>query len=57
MEQNYFQYNNQYYKPQKGVTMGSPSWEQLQKFTYKKLKKNTLNNGWTAKKSAIINDM
>ena len=24
MEQNYFQYNNQYYKPQKGVTMGSP---------------------------------
>jgi hypothetical protein len=24
MEQNYFQYNNQYYKPQKGVTMESP---------------------------------
>ena len=24
MEQNYFQYNNQFYKPQKGVIMGSP---------------------------------
>jgi len=24
MEQNYFQYNNQFYKPQKGIIMGSP---------------------------------
>ena len=24
MEQNYFQYNKQYYKPQKGIAIGSP---------------------------------
>ena len=24
IEQNYFQYNNQYYKPEKGIAMGSP---------------------------------
>jgi len=24
MEQNYFQYNNQFYKPDKGIAMGSP---------------------------------
>jgi len=24
IEQNYFQYNNQYFKPEKGIAMGSP---------------------------------
>ena len=24
MGQNYFQYNNQYYKPENGIAMGSP---------------------------------
>jgi hypothetical protein len=24
MEQNYFQYNDQFYKPDKGIAMGSP---------------------------------
>ena len=40
MEQNYFQYNNQCFKPQKGIIMGSPLSGTLAELYLQKIEKD-----------------
>ena len=42
MEQNYFQYNNQYFKPQKGIIMGSPLSGTLAELYLQKIEKDNI---------------
>jgi hypothetical protein len=57
MEQNYFQYNDQYFKPEKGIAMGSPISGTTAEIYLQSIENEYIKNGLIAKKSVTINGM